>query len=100
MKFILSVLKIVFGVVASLFLGIWMSEMIQAERFKGKFEKIETRMTAGQVIEILGKPEQITYSDDSISHSYWYSSGGLGKSTEPSVTFDSTNVVRNTIYGD
>ena len=69
-------------------------------QFEHSFKQVKVGMSAGEVVNILGKPEQINYGDDSLTHVYWYSSGVMGKSTEPSVTFDTTNKVVRAWYGD
>ena len=57
-------------------------------------------MRVKEVEEIMGKPTKIAYDTDSHTYEYLYFSGVIGKSTEPSVTFDTTNTVVAANYGD
>jgi len=100
MKFFFTLLKICSGVFVLLALAVVIYFHDQSRQSKQKFRKMHTGMRADEVINILGKPEQILYRNDSAVYDYQYFSGVLGKSTEPFVTFDTTNTVIRVIYGD
>jgi len=103
MKLFLRIIKISVGLLVLLVAGIWITfniANIKGYQFEKSFNKVRTGMNSKQVTDILGKPAQITYSDDSLTFDYWYSSGIILKSTEPSVTFDTTNMVIKKWLGD
>ncbi|MES2704147.1 MAG: outer membrane protein assembly factor BamE [Bacteroidota bacterium] len=66
------------------------------------FEKVKNGMTEQEVIAILGKPDTVMYSFDSLSHNFSYFAKGKNgmRSTMPVVVFDSTNRVSFATYGN
>jgi outer membrane protein assembly factor BamE (lipoprotein component of BamABCDE complex) len=75
----------------------------ESDRERDLFRKIKVGMTTNEVIEILGKPDDTTYSvvDSSEFCFYFFTKNKSGlRSSFPDVCFDSNNTVNSVDYGE
>lgn len=75
----------------------------ESDNERDLFSKVEVGMTTNEVIEILGKPDDTTYSavDSSEFCFYFFTKNKSGlRSSLPDVCFDSSKTVKSVEYGE